>query len=152
MPGSPIRRPKNTQHQPPSPTRSEGAPEALPTSEVKKGLEAISMPTLVGPRGNTLMVTVSDRGDGSSGEVVTSVVKSNDLTNVLKKLRPESPDITRTAKRLEQEQTANGGANTGAIAKVKKQPLSGVIVISSPTASTASSTASTTSSSATAVK
>ncbi len=164
LPGSPIKRAKNNPNPPPSPTRSEGAGEGnceLQYEKSKKGLEAISMPTLVGHGGNTLIVTCTERGDQS--EVITSVVRS-DLTNVLRKLRPESPDVTRAAKKLElannvgssptsssnSGSSSSSGASTGAISKVKRlqQPQ---IQISSPTAST-SSTASTTSSSATAVK
>ncbi len=122
LPGSPIRRPRHQKVQPPSPTRSEGgAPdESRPKNQ---GLEAVSMPVLV-------LAKTTDK----EGEVITTAVKSSgDFLRVHLNpggpgsARPESPDVTRPAKRLELASN-----NLGAIAKVRQ-------LKESPTTSTTSS-------------
>ena len=71
-----------------------------------------------------------------NGAVITTVVKS-DMTHVLRKVRPESPDVTRAAKKLELSKSNH----LGAIAKVRSRALE------SPTASITSSITSNASSS-----
>ena len=113
LPGSPIKRAK--QYDPPSPTRSEGGFEAHslprppgggPKSNIQMG--ASSMPMLV----------VTSNLDGS--EVITTSVKSSDLLKKLQEKeatpRPESPDVTRAAKKLELSNSL------GAISKVRNSP------------------------------
>ena len=137
LPGSPIRRPRHeTKVQLPSPTRSEGM--GVASEDPGKGLEAMSMPTL--------LATASDLNGGS--EVITTVVKS-DMTHVLRKVRPESPDVTRAAKRLEMSKSNH----LGAISKLRSRGGgAGVILVGgaeSPTPSTSSSVTSSASSSQT---
>ena len=149
LPGSPIRRPRNeVKVQPPSPTRSEGTGVAAVSMEaedltdggsssttrgsrqleaVSRQLEAVSMPTL--------LAQTNLKGE----EVITTVVKS-DMSHVLRKLRPESPDVTRAAKKLE----LSKNNHLGAIAKVRCPPGRG---LESPTTSTSSSITSNASSS-----
>ena len=117
LPGSPIRRQaRGGHHEAPSPTRSEGG-----GSEQRPGanLEAVSMPVL--------MVSRTTEKDG---EVITTAVKPSE--SLLKK--PESPDVTRVAKKLELSNSL------GAISKVRMMRLSESS--SSPTASTTSSNSS----------
>ena len=129
--GAPIRRrPRNNEPKvhPPSPTRSEGT--GVASEENPRGLEAVSMPTLL-----------AQTAVNGHGEVITTVVKS-DMTHVLRKLRPaeerpDSPDVTRAAKKLE----LSKNNHLGAIAKVRSRGLE------SPTTSTSSSTTSNASSS-----
>ena len=117
LPGSPIKRAK--QYDPPSPTRSEGGAgtwtEKVPREvhqQVHPGvgqMGASSMPMLV----------VTSNLDGS--EVITTSVKSTSTLELLKKLqevnpRPESPDVTRAAKKLELSNSL------GAISKVRNSP------------------------------
>jgi hypothetical protein len=84
------------------------------------------------------------RTTNNEGEVITTAVKSSEnlikinqkLTRKTTKLRPESPDVTRAAKKLEMTRQCNSSAtmavgSLGAIAKVKSR-------MESPTASTAS--------------
>ena len=125
LPGSPIRRPRNEPKvQPPSPTRSEGT--GVASEELSnKCLEAVSMPTLL-----------AQTDLSGNGAVITTVVKS-DMTHVLRKVRPESPDVTRAAKKLELSKSNH----LGAIAKVRSRALE------SPTASITSSITSNASSS-----
>lgn len=108
LPGSPIKRAK--QYDPPSPTRSEGGfgTEKVPR-DVHPQVGASSMPMLV----------VTSNLDGS--EVITTSVKSTSTLELLKKLqevnpRPESPDVTRAAKKLELSNSL------GAISKVRNSP------------------------------
>ena len=134
LPGSPIRRPRNeAKVQPPSPTRSEGTGVAVSEAEDTDGfstrgctLEAVSMPTL--------LAQTNLKGE----EVITTVVKS-DMSHVLRKLRPESPDVTRAAKKLE----LSKNNHLGAIAKVRPVGRG----LESPTTSTSSSITSNASSS-----
>ena len=120
----------------PSPTRSEGgAPEELrqalelaQTAASKNprssglGLEAVSMPVLVVAR-------TTDK----DGEVITTAVKSTvSELMLMKNQRPESPDVTRIAKKLELNNSL------GAICKVRRNHC----VVESPTASTTSSNSS----------
>ena len=149
LPGSPIRRHRNeVKVQPPSPTRSEGTGVAVSEAEdvlcaitdggssttrghrgcsSRQQLEAVSMPTL--------LAQTNLKGE----EVITTVVKS-DMSHVLRKLRPESPDVTRAAKKLE----LSKNNHLGAIAKVRQAPGRG---LESPTTSTSSSITSNASSS-----
>ena len=137
LPGSPIRRSRNGRSQQdtnlPSPTRSEGgAPEELRQANSKNprssgvGLEAVSMPVLVVAR-------TTDK----EGEVITTAVKSTCSDLMLKNSRPESPDVTRPAKKLELNNSL------GAISKVRltMQQRKNYFV-ESPTASTTSSNSS----------
>ena len=104
LPGSPIKRAK--QYEPPSPTRSEGGGAAWPeeAGSLPRASKVKSMPMLV----------VTSKLDGS--EVITTSVKSS--SELLRKLeRPESPDVTRVAKKLELQ--AN---NLGAISKIRNSP------------------------------
>ena len=107
LPGSPIKRAK--QYDPPSPTRSEGGfgTEKVPR-DVHPQVGASSMPMLV----------VTSNLDGS--EVITTSVKSSDLLKKLQEKeatpRPESPDVTRAAKKLELSNSL------GAISKVRNSP------------------------------
>ena len=107
LPGSPIKRAK--QYDPPSPTRSEGGfgTEKVPR-DVHPQVGASSMPMLV----------VTSNLDGS--EVITtstaSVKSSSALLKKLQPPRPESPDVTRAAKKLELSNSL------GAISKVRNSP------------------------------
>ena len=83
----------------------------------------------------TLLAQTNLKGE----EVITTVVKS-DMSHVLRKLRPESPDVTRAAKKLE----LSKNNHLGAIAKVRQAPGRG---LESPTTSTSSSITSNASSS-----
>ena len=100
-----------------------------------RGLEAMSMPTL--------LATASDLNGGS--EVITTVVKS-DMTHVLRKVRPESPDVTRAAKRLEMSKSNR----LGAISKLRSRGGGAAVILvggaESPTTSTSSVTSSASSS------
>ena len=105
LPGSPIKRAK--QYEPPSPTRSEGGGAAWPEEahSLPRGTKVKSMPMLV----------VTSKLDGS--EVITTSVKpSSDLLRKLE--RPESPDVTRVAKKLELQ----ASKDLGAISKVRNSP------------------------------
>ena len=103
LPGSPIKRAK--QYDPPSPTRSEGGGH---------GYEAMgSLPRPERPAHSMPMLLVTAKCDGS--EVITTSVKSS--ADLLRKLeRPESPDVTRVAKKLELSNSL------GAISKVRNSP------------------------------
>lgn len=124
LPGSPIRRGQHRKQQA-SPTRSEGG--GVPEDQVhhykkpQHGLEAVSMPVLV--------AKITDK----EGEVITTAVKGSDFLSKVN--RPESPDVTRPAKKLENQQLL------GAISKVRllKNNSSLTIAAESPTTSTASS-------------
>ena len=136
LPGSPVK-----QVVVPSPTRSEGAgslglgekdsvelaevDEILCTEKCEDGSAVVRMTSA--PNAASLVVSTTDR----EGEYITAAViqqqpcssVKSDLIQALKKIRPESPDVTRAAKRLELAKKQN---QLGAISK--KKPL-----LSSPT-------------------
>ena len=131
LPGSPVR-----QVLVPSPTRSEGGaikPRALSPGGDRNNdyddeddeVVAVSEKGEVILKRPSLVVSTTDKeGEYATSTVINSqpsaTVKS-DLINALKKIRPESPDLTRAAKRLELAKKQN---KLGAISKKRTSNIS----------------------------